>query len=275
MIGISYHSGGMVDKPLAWVIEHLAHIGYDGIEIVCGPEAHIRTGDPLPPQLDQTRTLLAEHGMAVVAINPYTQPPLAQFAHQDFEGAVARWSLLIDIAVELGSRNVNFLPGWLAEGDKQAWEVLIAALKALAPYAEGKGVNLAIHNHEGQIIDSPDKCLNLIEQVGSERLKVLCDITNFWILGADVEQAVRRVGPYITHCHQKGVAGKYPFNKFLVPGEEGDELPFLPFAHALGEIGYEGYISVETFSWMRADKAQIAYDLISKGLSALGLRAAR
>jgi sugar phosphate isomerase/epimerase len=272
MIGISYHSGGMVDKPLPWVIEHLAGIGYDAIEIVCGPEAHIRTGDPLEPQLARAKELLSAHGMFVAAVNPYTQPPLANFAQQDLDGAVARWSMLIDIAVELGSANVNFLPGWLTEGDKQAWEALISALKALAPYAEDKGVNLAIHNHEGQIIDSPDKCLNLIEQVGSDRLKVLCDITNFYILGADVEQAVQRVGPYITHCHQKGVMGKYPFNSFLVPGEEGDELPFEPFARALGSVGYGGCVSVETFQWMRDDKAQIAYDLIGKGLTEMGLR---
>ena len=39
MIGISFHSGGLADKPLAWVIEHLSSVGYDAIEIVCGRSA--------------------------------------------------------------------------------------------------------------------------------------------------------------------------------------------------------------------------------------------
>ena len=272
MIGISYHSGGLVDKPLPWVIEHLADVGYDAIEIVCGPEAHIRTSDPLEPQLAQTKELLAKHGLAVSAINPYTQPALVQFAQQDYEEAVARWSLLADIAVELGSTNVNFLPGWSADGDRVAWEIIIKVLKELTAYAETKGVNFCIHDHESMIIDSPDKCLNLIEQVGSPNLKVLCDITNFYILGADVAQAVRRLGSQITHCHLKGVTGKYPFAKFLIPGEEADEFPFDPFASALGEVGYEQYISVETFKWMDAAKTQIAYDMIDTRLRALGLR---
>jgi len=194
------------------------------------------------------------------------------YAREDFDGAVARWSWLVDIAVALGSPNVNFLPGWLSDGDQPAWELLIRALKALMPYAEQKGVNIAIHNHEANIIDAPDKCLRLIEAVGSPRLKVLCDITNFYILGSDVAQAVRRVGPYIVHCHLKGVVGKYPFNEFLVPGEEGDELPFDPFAAALGEVGYSGCISVESFKWMREDKAQLAYGMMSERLRALGLR---
>jgi len=210
--------------------------------------------------------------MSVAAINPYTQPALVNFAQEDFAGAVARWRLLIDIAVALEAPQVNFLPGRLPSGDREAWELLIQVLRELAPYAEEKGVFLAMHNHEGQIVDSPDKCLLLMEQVASPSLRVLCDITNFYILGADVEQVVQRLGPWVTHCHVKGVKGKYPYAEFLVPGEEGDELPFNAFARALGEVGFARHISVETFSWMREDKAELAYRMISETLHALGQR---
>ncbi|MCD6520487.1 MAG: hypothetical protein J7M05_11265, partial [Anaerolineae bacterium] len=90
MIGISFHSGGFVDRPLSWVIDHLAGIGYDAIEIVCGPQAHIRTGEPLDSQLEEARQKLQETEMSVAAINPYTQPALVNFAQEDFTGAVAR-----------------------------------------------------------------------------------------------------------------------------------------------------------------------------------------
>jgi len=272
MIGISLHSGAFVDKPLPWVIEHLGSLGYDGIEIVCGPTAHIRTGEPLEPQLDDAKRLLAENNLKVAAINPYTHPSMAPSAKQDRQETIAFWSQLMDIAVELGARNVNFLPGWLPDGDREAWQILIDVLKPLAKRADGMGLNLAIHNHEGQIIDSPDKCLLLIEQVGSPALKVLCDITNFHILGGDVAQAVERVGPYIVHCHEKGVKGKYPFNEFIVVGDEGDELPIDDFYAALGRLGYDAYVSMEGFSWMRDDKAVIAYNAMSERLRALNLR---
>ncbi|GEM_PF-671248 len=272
MIGISFHSGGHVDKPLPWVIEHLGAIGYDAIEIVCGPEAHIRTGEPLEPQLEQAKRLLSQHKLAVSAINPYTLPPLVNLAKEDRNKAEGFWTLLMDIAAELGSPNVNFLPGWLSDGDAEAWKLLIDVLKTLTKRAEEKRINLAIHNHEGMIIDSPDKCLLLIEQVGSPNLKVLCDITNFCILGGDIRQAVQRVAPYIVHCHEKGVRGKYPFAQFIVPGEKGDELDFDAFATALAEVGYARYISVEGFDWQRQDKAQVAYAMMSRRLHALGLR---
>jgi len=272
MIGISFHSGGHVDKPLPWLIEHLAGIGYDAIEIVCGPKAHILTGEPLEPQLAQTKELLAKHGLVVSAINPYTQPAMVNFAKEDFDGCVARWSTLVDIAVALNATHVNFLTGWLSDGDTAAWRLLIDVLKALMPYAESQGKYLAIHNHEANIIDSPDKCLRLIEAVGSPNLKVLCDITNFYILGADIGQAIHRVGPHIVHCHLKGVMGKYPYNEFIVPGDERDEEPFEPFAAALGEVGYDRYISAETFTRLRQDKAQVAYDMMAPALAKLGLR---
>jgi sugar phosphate isomerase/epimerase len=58
-----------------------------------------------------------------------------------------------------------------------------------------------------------------------------------------------------------------------VPGEPADQLDFEAFAKALGEVGYDRTISVEVFSWMRPDKAKIAYRMMSEHLAALGLRA--
>ncbi|MCS6861681.1 MAG: sugar phosphate isomerase/epimerase, partial [Abditibacteriales bacterium] len=254
--------------------EHLHAVGYDAIEIVCGPKnAHIITAEPLPPQIEATRELLQKFPLQVAAINPYSAPALANRAKEDPASAEAFWGQLLEIAVALEAPTVNFLPGWLPDGDAATWKVLVDILKKLTRRAEALGVNLAIHNHEGHVIDAPDKCLVLIEHVGSPRLKVLCDITNFHILGSNVRWAVQRLAPHIVHCHEKGVRGKYPFAQFLVPGEDGDELDFDAFAAALGEIGYDRFISVETFSHMREDKARIAYEMMSQRLKALGLRA--
>ena len=92
------------------------------------------------------------------------------------------------------------------------------------------------------------------------------------ILHCDIPWCVQRLGPHIIHCHLKGVLGMYPFNHFLVPGEPADQLDFCAFAKALGEIGYDRTISVEVFSWMRQDKAKVAYGMMSECLAKLGLR---
>lgn len=263
----------MIDKPLPFVIKHLADLGYDGIEIMAGPSAHIHTNEPLEPQLQNVKSLLKKHNLAPAAINPYTVPGIATMAKEaGAEACREFFTKLMDIAVGIGAPTVNFLTGWDASGDTNGWKTLVTTLKPLCHYAEHVGVNLAIHNHEAQIIDTPDKCLRLIEAVESPRLKCLCDITNFYILGSDLEWAVKRIGPHIVHCHEKGVVGKYPYNHFLVPGEPEDQFDFAKFARALAKIDYDRFISVECFSWNREDKAKVAFEMMSSKLAKMGLR---
>ena len=129
-----------------------------------------------------------------------------------------------------------------------------------------------IHNHEANTIDTSSKVLLLIEHVGSDALRVLNDITNFYHLGENIAEVTENLGPLTTHCHVKGVTGMYPYSTFLIPGEDGDELDFRTFAETLGKVGYDKYISVETFPHMRMEKAQIAYQMMAKTLMELGLR---
>src|SRR5687768_13501397 len=119
MIGISFHTGGFQDKPFAWVARHLAEIGYDAVEIVCGPAAHVRTGEPLEPQLDAVRQLLEETGLKPAAINPYGVKPLPNYA--EAADAYAFYSKLVDIAAALGAPTVNFLPGRFPDGCASCW----------------------------------------------------------------------------------------------------------------------------------------------------------
>jgi sugar phosphate isomerase/epimerase len=271
MIGLSFHTGGLVDKPLPWVINHLAEIGYDGIEIVCGPTAHIRPEAP-PDELDSIRLLLEQHRLKVAAINPYTVRPLPEMARDSEAETRQFYQRLIDIAVTLGAPNVNFLTGKPAGSDADGWRGMINALKPILHYAGESRVSLAIHNHENHLIDTPEKASLLIETVGLPNLKALFDVTNFYILGSDVPEAVRKLAPHLRHAHIKGVVGMFPYNHFLVPGEPGDQFPFDPFAQALAEASYDGHISVETFSYMREDKARLAHGFLAGRLKALGLR---
>lgn len=272
MIRLSFHTGGLVDKPLTWVVAHLAEIGYEGIEIVCGPAAHLHSDAP-SDELDKVRAMLERHSLKVAAINPYTVKPLPEMAAEG--GAQAFYERLVEIAVALGAPTVNFLTGKPAGSDADGWRSMINALKPILHYAGERSIDLSIHNHENHLIDTPDKARLLIQTIGLPNLKSLFDVTNFYILGSDVPAAVQRLSPYLRHAHIKGVVGLFPYNHFLVPGETGDQFPFDPFAQALAEAGYDGYISVETFSHMREDKARLAFEFLKGRLEALGLRGKR
>ena len=276
MIGISYHAGGMKDLPLKQVVGILAEVGYDAIEMMCGPEAHIPSGRVNSALLKEIRTMTEAHGLKVSVINPFTGKGLYHLALEDKQNATDHYALLQDVAVALGARGVNFLTGYGGDkGDAFAWRLLVDVLKPLCRRAEELGITMHIHNHEATTIDASSKVTLLIEHVGSDALKALNDITNFYHLGEDIATVTEKLGPLTAHCHVKGVTGMYPYSTFLIPGEVGDELDFRTFAETLGKVGYANYISVETFPHMRMEKARIAYEMMAGTLQELGLRGVR
>ncbi len=273
MIGLSYHAGGMKDLPLQDVVSILSDVGYDAIEMMCGPEAHIPSGEITDSLLRDVKLMTDDHGLQVSVINPFTGKGLYHLALEDMQTAIDHYAILQDVAVALDAGGVNFLTGYGGDkGDAYAWKILVDVLKPICQRAEGLGITMNIHNHEANTIDTSSKVLLLIKHVGSNALKVLNDITNFYHLGEDIAEITKKLGPLTAHCHVKGVVGMYPYSTFLIPGEERDELDFKTFAEALGNVGYDKYISVETFPQMRMEKAEIAYQMMATTLKTLGLR---
>ena len=95
-----------------------------------------------------------------------------------------------------------------------------------------------MQNHEASILDTPNKCNLLSQHVASPNLKLNFDATNFHILNYDVASAVELTAPHLIHCHLKGVKGMYPYNQFIVPGGEADQMDFEKLAKAFGKVGY-------------------------------------
>ena len=273
MIGISYHAGGLQDLPLEDVIKILADTGYDAIEMMCGPDAHIDSNTVTDERVQQVKKMVDDHNLTVSVVNPYRGGGLYQLALEDQQKAVDHYAKLQDVAVGLEAGGVNFLTGYGGDkGDPFAWKLLIDVLNPICKRAESLDITMNIHNHEATTIDAPDKVTLLIQHVGSDNLRLLNDITNFYHLGTDITEVTSRLAPLTTHCHVKGVKGMYPYSTFLIPGEEGDELDFHTFAATLGKSGYNKYISVETFSHMRKEKVKIAYNMMANTLRNLGLR---
>ena len=167
MIGISYHAGGMKDLPLKQVVGILAEVGYDAVEMMCGPEAHIPSGRVNSALLKEIRTMTEDYGLKVSVINPFTGKGLYHLALEDKQNATDHYALLQDVAVALGARGVNFLTGYGGDkGDAFAWRLLVDVLKPICRRAEELGITMHIHNHEATTIDTSSKVTLLIEHVG-------------------------------------------------------------------------------------------------------------
>ena len=129
----------------------------------------------------------------------------------------------------------------LDEGAKNC----VAGLKKLAAYAEEKGVTVCVEmlntrddthpmkGHPGYQGDHMDYCVDIVQHVGSPRMKLLFDMYHVQIMDGDVIRRIQQNADLIGHIHTAGNPGR---------GELDDkqEIDFPAFMRALVDIGYPG-----------------------------------
>ena len=157
----------------------------------------------------------------------------------------------VDQSADFGCPNVIAFTGFSenfsrAEGARNC----VLGLKKIAAYAEKKGVTVCLEMLNSRVGDHPDKghpgyqgdhvdyCMDILNAVGSPRVKLLFDVYHVQIMDGDVIRRIHQCGEMIGHIHTAGNPGR---------GELGpsQELNYPPIMEALLEIGYEGYVGQE------------------------------
>lgn len=124
------------------------------------------------------------------------------------------------------SHRDNHLPG--------SMERLIDTLKPIAEHAEQNELTLVMETHAVSIMDSPETCREVVERVGSDRLRIVMDFVNhFQTLGQVYNSEVRLnhifdvMGPVAPMAHIKDISVQNGLVLHLneeVPGEGELEL---------------------------------------------------
>ena len=233
--------------PLQEAIRRLHQHGYQGIEVWGGrPHAYRRD---LDDELDEIAALLDRLEMAVPNFIP------AQFRYPSIlcspNEAVRRDSVryiqdAIDTAGRLGAPYVSLCPGMTLFGQdlEQGWAQLRRSFTELLDYAAGTDVVLLIepaHKAESTLILTVEDGQRMIEEIGSERMGILLDTGHTHLNGEDLAKVVAGLKGVPLHIHIDDNHGQG--DAHLVPGE--GSIDFAPFAQALREIDYQGFVSAE------------------------------
>ena len=98
-------------------------------------------------------------------------------AKQGRADAVAFVKHNVEIASILGATHICGAEGTLPQGADEAetWDRLVQTLKEAAPIAEAAGVTFELELHPGMIASTPEKAPKLINEVGSEAIRVCLD----------------------------------------------------------------------------------------------------
>ena len=207
--------------------------GLDGVEVGVGGAADtLRIADPAVRQ--QYKNEMAQTGLVISSfmmglLNEY---PLARDPR-----APAWLEQSIDAAKDLGAGVILvafFGRGSLLDGDqvkKDDVDVVVQRLQAAAPRAKEAGVILAIEN----TLSAPQN-LEILQRIGHDSVRIYYDVGNTTRMGYDVPAEIRRLRDRIAMVHFKDGRG------YLGEGE----VKFEPIAAAIQDIGYQGWIVLET-----------------------------
>ena len=147
------------------------------------------------------------------------------------------------ILVVPGSVNAEFAAPGKVVDYVTAYERSLEAMRELAEYAEKVGVSIGVENVWNRFLCSPVEMRDFIDKVGSDFVGSYFDVGNVLFNGYP-EHWIRALGKRIKKVHFKdyrvAAGGLHGFVDLLA----GD-VNYPEVVKALGEVGYDGWVSAE------------------------------
>jgi hydroxypyruvate isomerase len=148
-------------------------------------------------------------------------------------------------AQKVGSPPLIVASGFLREGvsAEEHRAAAVSVLRRAAALAEEAGVTLVLEplntkvEHPGMYLDSTKLALDLVEEVGSPRLKVLFDVYHSAVMGEDMKQVLAGRVHLVEHVQVADAPGRNE------PGS--GTIDWRRTVADLRELGYEGAIGLE------------------------------
>jgi len=156
----------------------------------------------------------------------------------------------ITACADAGFPNVITFTG-LAEGlsPEEGLKNCVAGYKKIMSYAEKQKVNLCLEVLNSRVPiemvgvpdyqgDHTDYCMEIVQQVGSPRMKLLFDIFHVQIMDGDIIARIRQYKDYIGHYHTAGNPGRREL-------DDQQEINYRPIMEEIARTGYTGYVGHE------------------------------
>ncbi len=186
---------------------------------------------------------LKKHGL-ICAMTPSHSIPKGLNRVENHEECLEMVRKSIDDSAAAGFPNVITFSGNRAGmDDEEGLKNCITGLKKIAGYAEQKRVTVCLEflnsiNHKDYMADSTTWCVELVEQVGSPRVKVLYDIYHAAMMKEDVLADIQEHGDCWGHYHTGGYPGRNEI-------DETQTLDYARLMQTIADSGFTGYVGQE------------------------------
>jgi sugar phosphate isomerase/epimerase len=242
---LGYCTWGMPTVPVDTFVPFLAGLGYDGIELTVKPGYTTELSVLDAGERQRIARMLKDHHLELPAIAGHT--PMIE---RDPDTAALYWARLtaaVDLAIDWALDGTPPAIDTTVGGKSGQWDelksLMVERVGALVRYGEQRGVVIAIEPHVDDMLDTPDRVLELLGAIDSPYLKLNFDISHFNVMGIPIAESVGALAAHTVHTHVKDERGVVPNYEFLIPGE--GEFDYVAYLRAMQAHGYTGFITAE------------------------------
>lgn len=192
-------------------------------------------------EIDRVAGGLRHRGIGVSSIG---SPIGKVHIEADFSAHEERFERAIWCAQRLGAPYIRIFSFFVPEGEAKTYRLAVMErLKSLTQRAEEAGLILLHENEKGIYGDIPDRCLDIVESVGSPNLRLAWDPANFVQCGVREPhtQGYELLRPYIAYVHVKDAV--FGSGQNVVAGEGDGQIR--ETVRALRDSGFSGFFSLE------------------------------
>lgn len=192
-------------------------------------------------QLAEASRVLEEAGVRVSSIGS----PIGKISiTEDFAPHLERMRHAADVAAHFDAPYIRIFSFFLPEGDDPAIhrDEVMRRMRSLADVAEEREVTL-LHENEKHIYgDIPSRCVDILETVGSPRLRAAWDAANFVQVGVrPVTEGFAALRPHLEYVQIKDA--RLEDGEVVTSGRGDGEMR--EFLAAIRDDGFDGYFSLE------------------------------
>lgn len=222
------------------LLDQLANKGFDGVEI------HLNEPEKLP--VKGLKKKLEETDLQCTFTATLTEEQDLISSDSDVrETGIKFLKRMSDLAAEVGVEligGVNYaawgkIPGRMRTDEE--WERCVGSFQEVAPYAQSKGVKLAlepVNRFETYFLNTSEDARKLVEDIGEPNVGIHLDTFHMNIEEKNFSDPIREAGDRLYHFH-------ICENDRGVPGT--GNVDWKETFSGLQEVGYEGAVVVESF----------------------------
>lgn len=235
-------------------LKEIKNIGYDGVELC------LEHPDMVPQKMDDKmiadiRSYLEHIGLEIASVSYHGD-------NDPLDIKISNTYKAIDIASKLGAQIL--IINCEKKDDKVAeqYKGLVERMRDLASYAEEKKVLLAFEPEPLLIIQTAEDMIKLIDDVGSNSLRVNMDVGHTYITDRDLAESIIKLKDKIVHVHIEDIKDKIHNHLYPMDGD----IDYQKMFKAFDEIGYGGYYVIDMFYIQDAPDvhARICFERLQK-----------